>query len=133
VLPLTSLAWAARFAVAMPPKFDPNAILEVYVRATGGEVAAASSLAPKIGPLGLSPKKVRPDAANEQWWARGDTRRAADVRGAATCAVGGRSALHSTDRLGGAAGWLRRGHCWGMGRRERRLHHGMSTLTDRLG
>jgi hypothetical protein len=59
VLPLTSLVWAARFAVAMPPKFDPNAILEVYVRATGGEVAAASSLAPKIGPLGLSPKKVR--------------------------------------------------------------------------
>jgi len=33
--------------------------LQVYVRATGGEVGAASSLAPKIGPLGLSPKKVR--------------------------------------------------------------------------
>lgn len=32
---------------------------QVYVRATGGEVGAASSLAPKIGPLGLSPKKVR--------------------------------------------------------------------------
>ncbi len=30
----------------------------MYVRATGGEVGAASSLAPKIGPLGLSPKKV---------------------------------------------------------------------------
>ena len=29
------------------------------MRATGGEVGAASSLAPKIGPLGLSPKKVR--------------------------------------------------------------------------
>lgn len=28
------------------------------MRATGGEVGAASSLAPKIGPLGLSPKKV---------------------------------------------------------------------------
>lgn len=33
-------------------------LLQVYVRATGGEVGAASSLAPKIGPLGLSPKKV---------------------------------------------------------------------------
>lgn len=32
--------------------------MEVYVRATGGEVGAASSLAPKIGPLGLSPKKI---------------------------------------------------------------------------
>lgn len=39
--------------------------LEVYVRATGGEVAAASSLAPKIGPLGLSPKKVGDDIAKE--------------------------------------------------------------------
>lgn len=34
--------------------------VQVYVRATGGEVGAASSLAPKIGPLGLSPKKVGP-------------------------------------------------------------------------
>ena len=47
----------------MPPKFDPNAILNVYVRAVGGEMAAASSLAPKIGPLGLSPKKVGEDIA----------------------------------------------------------------------
>lgn len=43
----------------MAPKFDPSQLVEVYVRATGGEVGAASSLAPKIGPLGLSPKKVR--------------------------------------------------------------------------
>ncbi|GAB4817479.1 hypothetical protein N2152v2_004525 [Parachlorella kessleri] len=49
----------------MPPKFDPNSIVEVYVRATGGEVGAASSLAPKIGPLGLSPKKVGEDIAKE--------------------------------------------------------------------
>ena len=40
------------------PKFDPSQVVEVYVRATGGEVGAASSLAPKIGPLGLSPKKI---------------------------------------------------------------------------
>ena len=31
------------------------------MRTVGGEVAAASSLAPKIGPLGLSPKKVGED------------------------------------------------------------------------
>ncbi|XP_041366157.1 60S ribosomal protein L12-like [Gigantopelta aegis] len=45
----------------MPPKFDPTAIFEVCVRAIGGEVPATSSLAPKIGPLGLSPKKVGDD------------------------------------------------------------------------
>jgi hypothetical protein len=32
----------------MPPKGDPNAIVDVYVRVLGGEVGAASSLAPKI-------------------------------------------------------------------------------------
>ena len=58
----------------MPPKFDPNAIsvgeaecscatgmiikplwylFLVCLRAVGGEVGATSSLAPKIGPLGL--------------------------------------------------------------------------------
>lgn len=47
----------------MAPKFDPSAIIEVYVRATGGEVGAASALAPKIGPLGLSPKKIGEDIA----------------------------------------------------------------------
>jgi len=33
----------------------------VIMRTVGGEVAPASSLAPKIGPLGLSPKKVGED------------------------------------------------------------------------
>lgn len=33
----------------------------VIMRAVGGEIGAASSLAPKIGPLGLSPKKVGED------------------------------------------------------------------------
>merc|ERR1711943_98734 len=49
----------------MPPKFDPTAVTYVYIRATGGEVGAASSLAPKIGPLGLSPKKIGEDIAKE--------------------------------------------------------------------
>lgn len=33
------------------------------MRCVGGEVGATSSLAPKIGPLGLSPKKVGDDIA----------------------------------------------------------------------
>lgn len=38
-------------------------ISAVYLRVVGGEVGATSSLAPKIGPLGLSPKKVGDDIA----------------------------------------------------------------------
>lgn len=33
------------------------------MRAVGGEVAATSALAPKVGPLGLSPKKIGDDIA----------------------------------------------------------------------
>ncbi|GAA93562.1 uncharacterized protein L969DRAFT_89178 [Mixia osmundae IAM 14324] len=47
----------------MPPKMDPNEIKIIYLRATGGEVGASSALAPKIGPLGLAPKKVGEDIA----------------------------------------------------------------------
>nr|ALS04619.1 60S ribosomal protein L12 [Pseudodiaptomus poplesia]ALS04971.1 60S ribosomal protein L12 [Pseudodiaptomus poplesia] len=47
----------------MPPKFDPNEVKYVYLRAVGGEVGATSSLAPKVGPLGLSPKKIGDDIA----------------------------------------------------------------------
>ncbi|KAJ9590713.1 hypothetical protein L9F63_016229 [Diploptera punctata] len=47
----------------MPPKFDPTEVKVVYLRCVGGEVGATSSLAPKIGPLGLSPKKVGDDIA----------------------------------------------------------------------
>ncbi|CAN0379022.1 unnamed protein product [Lampetra planeri] len=47
----------------MAPKFDPNEIKIVCLRCTGGEVGATSALAPKIGPLGLSPKKVGDDIA----------------------------------------------------------------------
>lgn len=47
----------------MPPKFDPTEVKKVYLRCVGGEVGATSSLAPKIGPLGLSPKKVGDDIA----------------------------------------------------------------------
>uniref|UniRef100_A0A2I3H032 Large ribosomal subunit protein uL11 n=1 Tax=Nomascus leucogenys TaxID=61853 RepID=A0A2I3H032_NOMLE len=47
----------------MPLKFDPNEIKVVYLRCTRGEVGATSALAPKISPLGLSPKKVGGDIA----------------------------------------------------------------------
>ena len=47
----------------MPPKIDPSEVKIVTLRCTGGEVGATSALAPKIGPLGLSPKKVGDDIA----------------------------------------------------------------------
>ncbi|XP_074035672.1 ribosomal protein L12 [Leptinotarsa decemlineata] len=47
----------------MPPKFDPTEVKYVYLKCVGGEVGATSSLAPKIGPLGLSPKKIGDDIA----------------------------------------------------------------------
>ena len=42
-----------------PPSNEPPKY--VIMRAVGGEVGSASSLAPKIGPLGLSPKQVGED------------------------------------------------------------------------
>uniref|UniRef100_A0A8C9M581 Large ribosomal subunit protein uL11 n=1 Tax=Panthera tigris altaica TaxID=74533 RepID=A0A8C9M581_PANTA len=42
----------------LPPKFDPKEIKVLYLRCTGANVGATSALAPKIGPRGLSPKKV---------------------------------------------------------------------------
>eukprot|EP00699_Malawimonas_sp_californiana_P000643 EC714019.1.p2 GENE.EC714019.1~~EC714019.1.p2 ORF type:complete len:165 (+),score=65.15 EC714019.1:48-542(+) len=47
----------------MPPKFDPSVVVEVTVRVVGGEVGNVSALAPKVGPLGLSPKKIADDIA----------------------------------------------------------------------
>ena len=51
----------------MPPKPDEVAI--VMVRTIGGEPPAMSSLAPKLGPLGMSPKKVGDDVqkATKDW------------------------------------------------------------------
>ena len=42
-----------------PPSNEPPKY--VVMRAVGGEIGSASSLAPKIGPPGLSPKKVGED------------------------------------------------------------------------
>jgi large subunit ribosomal protein L12e len=53
----------------MGPKFDPTEVKVVCLRAVGGEVGATAALAPKIGPLGLSPKKVGEDIAkaSQDW------------------------------------------------------------------
>mmetsp|Transcript_10083 Transcript_10083/g.19735 ORF Transcript_10083/g.19735 Transcript_10083/m.19735 type:complete len:153 (-) Transcript_10083:2902-3360(-) len=53
----------------MAPKFDPNSITIIFIRTIGGEVGAVSSLAPKIGPLGLSPKKIgeQLSSATKDW------------------------------------------------------------------
>jgi len=53
----------------MPPKFDPTAIQIVCLRAVGGELAPTAVLAPKVGPLGLSPKKIGDDImkATKDW------------------------------------------------------------------
>ena len=45
----------------MPGKPDPNEIKLIFMRCTGGEIGAASALAPKVGPLRLSPKKIGED------------------------------------------------------------------------
>jgi len=42
---------------------DADNIPYSHLRVTGGEVGAQSALAPKVGPLGLSPKKIGEDIA----------------------------------------------------------------------
>merc|ERR1712124_209388 len=51
------------FSDTWAPKLDPTEVKFIYCRVTGGEVPGGSALAPKIGPLGMSPKKVGDDMA----------------------------------------------------------------------
>eukprot|EP00917_Polyrhabdina_sp_WS-2016_P023152 GHVP01050154.1.p1 GENE.GHVP01050154.1~~GHVP01050154.1.p1 ORF type:complete len:176 (-),score=34.32 GHVP01050154.1:166-660(-) len=44
----------------MGPKVDPTAVKIVYVRAVGGE-GAGTTLAQKLGPFGVNPKKAQED------------------------------------------------------------------------
>merc|ERR1712134_248123 len=44
-------------------KADPNEIKTIIVRVPGGEVPPVPALAPKVGPLKLSPKSVGEDLA----------------------------------------------------------------------
>lgn len=58
-----------RIACKMAPKFDPSDVKYVFLRQVGGEVGASAVLAPKLGPLGMSPKKVGDDIAKHtQSW-----------------------------------------------------------------
>jgi hypothetical protein len=59
--------------VSRPPKFDPTEIKIIYLRCFGGEAAGASSLAPKVGPLGLvsSKQQQTATAADSRWLTRG--------------------------------------------------------------
>merc|ERR1712054_255661 len=52
---------SAWFFEDMAPKFDPNEVKYVFLRQYGGEAAPSSVLAPKVGPMGLSPKKIGDD------------------------------------------------------------------------
>ena len=45
----------------MPPKMDPTEEKILMMRVVGGEMGSAASLAPKVGPLGLSPKVIGED------------------------------------------------------------------------
>ncbi|KAA0172024.1 hypothetical protein FNF28_00341 [Cafeteria roenbergensis] len=54
----------------MPPKPDASADAKyLFMKVTGGDPAPPSVLAPKLGPLGMSPKKVGDDiqAATKEW------------------------------------------------------------------
>ncbi len=46
------------FSSDMPPKVDPGATVELVLRTIGGEPANMATLAPKLGPLGVPPKKA---------------------------------------------------------------------------
>lgn len=45
----------------MPPKIDPTEVKFLHIKVFGGEAGPASTLAPKLGPLGLNAKKVGDD------------------------------------------------------------------------
>eukprot|EP01015_Nassula_variabilis_P006823 TRINITY_DN1518_c0_g2_i1.p2 TRINITY_DN1518_c0_g2~~TRINITY_DN1518_c0_g2_i1.p2 ORF type:complete len:183 (+),score=52.39 TRINITY_DN1518_c0_g2_i1:76-624(+) len=49
----------------MPPKVDPSEVKIIRVKVFGGEPGPASTLAPKLGPLGLNAKKVGEDIIKE--------------------------------------------------------------------
>ena len=61
----------------------------VIMKAVGGEMASAASLAPKIGPLGLSPKKIGEDImkATGDWKGLGITVKLTIVNRQATVSV----------------------------------------------
>merc|ERR1711898_63960 len=59
----------APFDKSAMAKFDPNEIKTIIVRVPGGEVPPVPALAPKVGPMKLSPKSVGEDLckATKEW------------------------------------------------------------------
>ncbi|GER51774.1 60S ribosomal protein L12 [Striga asiatica] len=53
------------FRLTTSSKFDPSQVVDVFVCITSSEVGAVSYLAPRIGPLGLSLKKINKDITKE--------------------------------------------------------------------
>ena len=49
----------------MPPKIDPNEVKFIKVKVFGGEPGPASTLAPKLGPLGLNAKLIGENIVKE--------------------------------------------------------------------
>ena len=49
----------------MPPKADPSEVKYIWIKVFGGEGGPASTLAPKLGPLGLNAKKIGEDIIKE--------------------------------------------------------------------
>jgi large subunit ribosomal protein L12e len=49
----------------MPPKADPTEVKYIWIKVFGGEGGPASTLAPKLGPLGLNAKKIGEDIIKE--------------------------------------------------------------------
>lgn len=47
----------------MPPKPNPNEVKVIIIKALAGDASAGASLGPKVGPLGLNPKKCADDLA----------------------------------------------------------------------
>lgn len=48
----------------MPPKVDPGTAVELKLRCIGGQPANMAILAPKLGPLGVPPKKASDEIQN---------------------------------------------------------------------
>lgn len=51
----------------MPPKVDPNEVRMIDIKVFGGEGGPASTLAPKLGPLGLV-KYISNPESKISWW-----------------------------------------------------------------
>lgn len=52
----------------MPPKVDPNEVRLINIKVFGGEGGPASTLAPKLGPLGLVKNYIKSNSESKISW-----------------------------------------------------------------